>query len=178
MQIIQVPEIQILSDQEHLTQSGSVVKNESKFLYCAAHTFLYRNSSFFCFVLWTGGLSYVFYRSPSTFRALPFKRPEKWISPHPNQYVQLQIKNSYIGNFMDKRFQGPFRDGCLIRPAPYKQQVHYLTIYEPESYIMHVSDFCRFLLCTVPVGGRGEAGEGGGLERGGQNLYRKSTVNC
>jgi hypothetical protein len=36
---------------------------------------------------------------------------------------------------------------------------------------MYLSDFCRFLLCTVPVGGRG-GGEGGwrgggGLERGG-----------
>jgi hypothetical protein len=45
------------------------------------------------------------------FRAHPFKRTEKWISSHPNPYVQPYIKNRYIGNFMDKRFQGPFRDG-------------------------------------------------------------------
>jgi hypothetical protein len=37
-----------------------------------------------------------------TFRAHPFKLPEKWISPHPNQYVQPHIKNRYIGKFMDK----------------------------------------------------------------------------
>ncbi len=44
------------------------------------------------------------------FRAHPFKQPELWISPHPNPYFHLYIKNRYIGNFMDKRFQGPFRD--------------------------------------------------------------------
>jgi hypothetical protein len=55
------------------------------------------------------------------FRAHPFKHPEKWISPHPNPYVQPHINNRYIGNLMDKRqerdmrFQGPFRDGFLIR---------------------------------------------------------------
>ncbi len=37
------------------------------------------------------------------FRAHPFKRPEKWISPHPNPYVQPHINNRYIGNFMDRR---------------------------------------------------------------------------
>jgi hypothetical protein len=51
------------------------------------------------------------------FRAHPFKRPEKWISPHPNPIIQPHINNRYIGNFMDKRqergkrFQGLFRDG-------------------------------------------------------------------
>jgi hypothetical protein len=42
--------------------------------------------------------------------------------------------------------------------------------YVPESYIMYLSDFCRFLLCTCGrVGERGErgAGEGGwARERG------------
>jgi hypothetical protein len=28
----------------------------------------------------------------STFRAHPFKQPEKWISPHPNQYFQPILK--------------------------------------------------------------------------------------
>jgi hypothetical protein len=37
------------------------------------------------------------------FRAHPFKRIEKWISPHPNPYGQPHINNRYIGNFMDKR---------------------------------------------------------------------------
>ncbi len=37
------------------------------------------------------------------FRAHPFKRPEKWISPHPNPYVQPHINTRNIGNFMDKR---------------------------------------------------------------------------
>ncbi len=45
------------------------------------------------------------------FRAQPFKRPEKWISPHPNPYAQPHIKNRYIGNFMDKRSQGPLKGG-------------------------------------------------------------------
>jgi hypothetical protein len=50
------------------------------------------------------------------FRAHPFQRPEKWIFPHSNPFVQPHINNRYIGNFMDKRqerdrrFQGPFRD--------------------------------------------------------------------
>ncbi len=39
--------------------------------------------------------------------------PEIETSPHPNPYVQPHIKNRYIGNFMDKRFQGPFRDGIM-----------------------------------------------------------------
>jgi hypothetical protein len=29
-----------------------------------------------------------------TFRAQPFKRTEKWISPHPNPYVQPRIKKT------------------------------------------------------------------------------------
>ncbi len=37
------------------------------------------------------------------FRAHPFKRPEKWISPNPNSYVQPHKNNRYIGNFMDKK---------------------------------------------------------------------------
>jgi hypothetical protein len=37
------------------------------------------------------------------FRAHPFKRPEKWISAHPNPYVQPHTNNRYISNFMDKR---------------------------------------------------------------------------
>ncbi len=45
--------------------------------------------------------------------ALGSKKPEKWISLHPNQYGQPHIKNRCIGNFMDKRFQGPFRDGLM-----------------------------------------------------------------
>jgi hypothetical protein len=45
-----------------------------------------------------------------TVRAHPFKKAKKWISLHPNPYVQTNVKNRYIGNFMDKRFQGPFRD--------------------------------------------------------------------
>jgi hypothetical protein len=36
------------------------------------------------------------------FRAHLFKRPEKWIYPHPSPYVQPHINNRYIGNFMDK----------------------------------------------------------------------------
>jgi len=41
------------------------------------------------------------------FRAHLFKRPEKWISPHPNPYVQPHINNGYIGNFMAKRQEIP-----------------------------------------------------------------------
>ncbi len=40
----------------------------------------------------------------------------------------------------------------------------YVNVYVPASYIMYLSDFCRFLLCTVPVSGRG--GGRGGLEKG------------
>jgi hypothetical protein len=37
------------------------------------------------------------------FRAHPFKRPEKWISPHPNPYGLPHVNDRYISNFMDKR---------------------------------------------------------------------------
>ncbi len=40
--------------------------------------------------------------------------------------------------------------------------------YVPASYIMYLSDFCRFLLCTCGWERRGERGAGG-LERGGWN---------
>ncbi len=43
-----------------------------------------------------------------------------------------------------------------------RRQVDFI-IYVPESYIMYLSDFCRFFY--VPVGGRG--GGIGGLEKGG-----------
>ncbi len=36
------------------------------------------------------------------FMAHLFKRPEKWISLHPNPYVQPHMINRYISNFMDK----------------------------------------------------------------------------
>jgi hypothetical protein len=38
------------------------------------------------------------------------------------------------------------------------------TVYVPASYIMYLSDFCRFLLCTCEWERRGErrAGEGKG----------------
>jgi hypothetical protein len=44
---------------------------------------------------------------------------------------------------------------------------------------MYLSDFCRFLLCTCGWERRGEreGGEGGGgLERGGYNVYCMGTV--
>jgi hypothetical protein len=52
-----------------------------------------------CF--WTGEYSIT--------KVHPFKRPEKWISPHPNPYVQPHINNRYIGNFIDKRETRDFR---------------------------------------------------------------------
>jgi hypothetical protein len=47
----------------------------------------------------------------------PFKRPEKWISPHPNSNIQPHINNRYIGNFMDKRqeISGPIQRWFIIR---------------------------------------------------------------
>ncbi len=42
-------------------------------------------------------------------------------------------------------------------------------VYVPASYIMYLSDFCRFLLCTCGWERRGERGAGG-LERGGWNV--------
>jgi hypothetical protein len=48
------------------------------------------------------------------FQGPPLQTASLWISSHPNQYVQPHIKNRYIGNFMDKRFQGPFRDGLMF----------------------------------------------------------------
>jgi hypothetical protein len=43
-----------------------------------------------------------------------------------------------------------------------------LPFYVPASYIMYLSDFCRFLLCTCGWEKRGErgAGEGGGAREG------------
>jgi hypothetical protein len=42
------------------------------------------------------------------------------------------------------------------------------TFYVPAGYIMYLSDFCRFLLCTCGWERKGErgAGEGGWIERG------------
>jgi hypothetical protein len=42
-------------------------------------------------------------------------------------------------------------------------------VYVPASYIMYLSDFCRFLLCTCEWerGGRGGLEKGRGLEREG-----------
>ncbi len=46
-----------------------------------------------------------------------------------------------------------------------------ISVNIPASYIMYLSDFCRFLLQYVPGGGRGGGRggleKGGGLERGG-----------
>ncbi len=41
-------------------------------------------------------------------------------------------------------------------------------VYVPASFIMYLSDFCRFLLCTCgwERRGRGGAGEGGARVRG------------
>jgi hypothetical protein len=47
--------------------------------------------------------------------------------------------------------------------------------YELASYIMYLSDFCRFLLCTC--GWERRAGEGEGLERGGENAYCMGTLS-
>jgi hypothetical protein len=53
-----------------------------------------------------------------------------------------------------------------------------MVFYVPASYIMYLSDFCRFLLCTCEWERRGErrAGEGeGARERGIECiLYRYS----
>jgi hypothetical protein len=56
---------------------------------------------------------------------VPFgpKKVEKWISPHPNPYIQPHINNRYIGNFMDKRketrerqeISGPIQRWFIIR---------------------------------------------------------------
>jgi hypothetical protein len=47
-----------------------------------------------------------------------------------------------------------------------------LYVYVPASYIMYLSDFCRFLLCTCEWERRGErrAGEGEGA--------RESGIEC
>jgi hypothetical protein len=49
----------------------------------------------------TSAPSAIWAQKSRDFRAHPFS-PEKWISPHPNTYVQLHTNNRYIGNFMDK----------------------------------------------------------------------------
>jgi hypothetical protein len=57
-----------------------------------------------------------------------------------------------------------------VLPPRHTTGAHFLIFYVPESYIMYLSDFCRFLLCTCGWerrGDRGEAGEGRGPERGG-----------
>jgi hypothetical protein len=54
------------------------------------------------------------------------------------------------------------------------------SFYVPASYIMYLSDFCRFLLLYVLWVGE-EGGEGGwrrgGLESGGLNVYCMGTVS-
>ena len=75
------------------------------------------------YLLFIWGRTYGFGWGKSITRAYPFKRPEKWISPHPNPYVQPHINNRYIGNFMDKRqetretqeISGPIQVWLIIR---------------------------------------------------------------
>jgi hypothetical protein len=55
----------------------------------------------------------------------------------------------------------------------FRENIPYLTnskqnFYVPASYIMYLSDFCRFLLCTCEWERRGRGLEKGrGIERGG-----------
>ncbi len=70
-----------------------------------------------------------------------------------------------------------FTMGCAHRG--WKIQVGQYIFYVPASYILYLSDFCRFLLCTCgwERKGRGELEKGRGLERGGQNVYCMGTLS-
>ena len=57
----------------------------------------------------------------------------------------------------------------LVRWARRDSTRDFKFFFVPASYILYLSDFCRFLLCTCgwERGGRGSAGEGeGARERG------------
>ncbi len=62
------------------------------------------------------------------------------------------------------------RQGGLVVPQGrnLKNRVtRWIFFYVPESYIMYLSDFCRFLLCTCGWETRGDGGGGGWRREGG-----------
>jgi hypothetical protein len=66
--------------------------------------------------IWGGTYGFVcgeIHNEISRFQGPPLQTGREMDFPHPNSYFQPHIKNRNIGNFMDKIFQNPFRDGLM-----------------------------------------------------------------